>query len=370
MNESEIIASIALTKIRGLGLIGALHLIRGAGDATTVFARRKELKELMPDLNEKVITLLDCPEAIKQATQELAFIKKNKLSCLTFNDERYPSRLRNCPDAPPVLYLQGNANLNSLRMVSMVGTRHCTEYGKKICRKFAEDLRLMAPDVLIVSGLAYGVDINSHRAALANELSTVAVLAHGLDRIYPSLHRQTAMEMCSTGGLLTEFPIGTNPDRQNFVRRNRIVAGICDATIVVESAIKGGSLITADIAESYDRDCFAFPGSVDSEFSKGCNCLIKNNKAALITCAEDFLEAMGWKNSEANGVAPVQRELFVELTDEERLIVNLLKQRGDSQINVLTVAADLPVNKVSVLLFELEMKGVVRALAGGVYQLL
>ncbi len=371
MNEEEIIASIALTKIRGLGSTWALRLIRELGDAVSIFEKRKDLKDLIPDLNDKIINLLDDAEAYGKAAKEYEFVKKNHLYCYTYNDEHYPSRLRECEDAPILLYCQGHADLNKLHMVSMVGTRHCTDYGKTLCLKFLNDLHSILPNLMIVSGLAYGVDINAHRAALSNRIPTVAVLAHGLDRIYPSMHRDTAFEMCGTGGLLTEFPSGTNPDRQNFVMRNRIVAGMCDATIVVESAAKGGSLITADLATGYGRDCFAFPGQVDAPYSSGCNNLIRDNKAALISNAEDFVKLMGWtSNLDGEKACPIQRELFIDLSPEENIIVELLRKEGKSQINTLVVKSNIPVNKLSSLLFELELKGVVRSMAGSVYQLL
>jgi hypothetical protein len=253
----------------------------------------------------------------------------------------------------------------------MVGTRHATGYGTQLCASFLHQLKALCPDVLVVSGLAYGIDIHAHREALANDLPTVGVLAHGLDRIYPYVHRKTAIDMLDNGGLLTEFLTETNPDRHNFVSRNRIVAGMCDATIVVESAEKGGSLITAELAEGYQRDCFAFPGRVADEYSKGCNQLIRDNKASMILSAEDFVSAMGWNTgSHPVKTENVQRSLFLDLSEEEQKIVSILAKQGSLQINTLVVEADIPVQKMSALLFELEMKGVVRVLAGGMYQLL
>lgn len=370
MVEQEIIASIALTQVLGVGLISARTLINATGSAVKVFACRTDLPQLIPGINPKMIELLDSPQAFARAEAEYAFAQKNRIHCICYNDEDYPSRLRECPDAPVVLFFKGETNLNALQVINLVGTRNATDYGQRICRDFIADLRALCPDVLVVSGLAYGIDIHAHRAALANGLPTVGVLAHGLDRIYPAAHRKTAVDMVANGGLLTEFLSETNPDRQNFVKRNRIVAGMSDATIVVESAVKGGALITADIAQSYHRDCFAFPGRVADEFSVGCNNLIRDNKAGLILSAEDFVKAMCW-DAESNVVpVAVQRQLFVDLSEEEQLIVNILKDKGDSQINSLVVEADMPVNKMNALLFELEMKGVVRALAGGMFQLL
>ncbi len=370
-SEEEQIYSIALTMVPGIGHIGAKHLISGMGNAVDVFCLRKDLPERIPEVSRRVVEALDCPEAIARARQEYEFIRKNRISCLTFHDEAYPSRLRECEDAPVVLFFKGNTDLNSLHVINMVGTRNATDYGTQICASFLRDLKTLCPDVLVVSGLAYGIDIHAHREALANELPTVGVLAHGLDRIYPYVHRKTAVDMLESGGLLTEFMSGTNPDRHNFVSRNRIVAGMCDATIVIESAEKGGSLITAELAESYHRDCFAFPGRVNDEYSKGCNLLIRENRASLLLSAEDFVKAMGWDMS----VIPsekvnIQRSLFLELSDEEQKIVTILEKRGNLQINSLVVEADIPVHKINAILFELEMKGVVRVLAGGMYQLL
>ena len=324
----------------------------------------------MPGVNPGVVTALDCPAAFLRAEQEMEFVEKNRLSCLTLKDEAYPSRLRECEDAPIVLFFKGNTDFNRLHVIDMVGTRRATDYGKQFCADFLRDLAVLCPDVLVVSGLAYGIDIHAHRAALANHLPTIAVLAHGLDRIYPAEHRKTAVSMLEQGGLLTEFTSGTNPDRQNFVKRNRIVAGMSDATVVIESAAKGGALITAELAESYHRDCFAFPGRCNDEYSIGCNNLIRKNQAVLITSAEDLVKAMGWENSPKTEKT-VQRELFPDLSEEEERIVKRLGKMPEGlQINTLVIDTNIPVNRMSALLFELEMKGVIRALAGGVYRLI
>ena len=369
--EEEQIYSIALTMVPGIGHIGAKHLIDGMGNAVDVFRLRKEIPERIPEVSQRVIEALDCPQAVLRAEQEYEFIRKNRISCLSFHDEAYPSRLRECEDAPVVLFFKGNADLNSLHILNMVGTRNATDYGTQICASFLRDLKALCPDVLVVSGLAYGIDIHAHREALANELPTVGVLAHGLDRIYPHVHRKTAVDMLEKGGLLTEFLSGTNPDRHNFISRNRIVAGMCDATIVIESAEKGGSLITAELAEGYHRDCFAFPGRMSDEYSKGCNRLIRDNKASLLLSAEDFVQAICWNiPMTLSEKVSVQRSLFIELSEEEQKIVAILEKLGNLQINSLVVEADIPVNKMTALLFELEMKGVIRVLAGGMYQLL
>lgn len=370
MNSDERICSIALTLCPGIGRIGAKSLVDGVGSAAEVFARRKELPEMMPGVGQGVVEALDCPAAFLRAEREMEFVEKNRLQCFTLRDEGYPSRLRECDDAPIVLFFKGNTDLNRLRVINMVGTRRATDYGKQFCADFLRDLSALCPDVLVVSGLAYGIDIHAHRAALSHSLSTVAVLAHGLDRIYPYVHRKTAIDMLEQGGLLTEYLSETNPERYNFVGRNRIVAGMSDATIVVESAEKGGSLITADLAEGYHRDCFAVPGRVTDASSVGCNRLIADNRAILLQSAETFVQLMGWASA-SHSDAPVYDHmvLFPELTEEEERVMHILMRQGDLHINTLVVEADIPVNRMSALLFGLEMKGVVKALVGGVYHL-
>ena len=368
--KDEQIYTLALTRIPGLGLIGACNLVRTLGSASTIFQHRKELKELIPEVSDKLIKALDCPEAFQRAEQELEFAEKNQIQCLTLDNPSYPSRLRECEDAPLALFYRGNSPLNTQRVISIVGTRHATKYGEDLCASFMQDLADLCPDTLIVSGLAYGIDIHAHRNALEQGFPTIGVLAHGLDRIYPSAHRKTAIEMMDHGGLLTEFMSGTNPDRQNFVRRNRIVAGMSDATIVVESAAKGGALITAELAESYHRDCFAFPGRATDIYSAGCNELIKSNRASLILSAEDFVHAMGWNTTHRKPKEAIQQELFQNLNEEEQKIVDILQQSNEGiQINTLVVKANIPIHHISTLLFELEMKGVVKSLAGSVYKL-
>ncbi len=353
MNET--LYTLALSRLRGVSASVARRFYGEHGSACAVFERG-------------VLAEKNWREALQRAETELEFCEKKSVRVLCMNDADYPFRLRQCDDAPLALFYRGNADLNALRIVSVVGTRHVTEYGKDLCKKFCEDLANLIPDTLIVSGLAYGVDIQAHRSALRAGLPTVAVLAHGLDRIYPSLHRDTAKEMLGQGGLLTEHMTQTNPDKGNFVRRNRIVAGMADATVVVESAAKGGALITARLAQDYNRDVFAFPGRVGDQYSEGCNRLIRFNGAALITSALDFVEAMNWEKIKKE--MPVQRELFPELTPQEEIICRLLQGNDGKQINQIVVEANIPVGTVSSLLFELELKGVVKPLVGGRYRLL
>jgi DNA processing protein len=369
MNEEEYIYSIALTQVSGVGAVWAKHLLKATGSAVSIFKDKEELLHLIPEIPASIKSALNDPNAVTRAEKEYEFILKNNIQCLTIKDEAYPVRLRECEDAPAVLFYKGTADLNVPRVISMVGTRNATDYGIRICNRFLEELQPLCPDVLVVSGLAYGIDIHTHRAAIANQLLTVGILAHGLDRIYPSEHRKTAVDMLERGGLLTEFLTETIPDKYNFVSRNRIVAGISDATIVVESAKKGGSLITAEIAGGYQRECFAFPGRITDEYSQGCNSLIHDNKATLIQSAEEFVQVIGW-NAQSHKTQNVQRKLFPDLSDDEKRIVSLLDKQGGMQINQLVVTSDISIQKMNALLFELEMKGVLRALAGGMYRLL
>lgn len=373
-NSQEIINTIALTRINYFSLAGMLELYRRLGSATAVMDHRANIRDVLPDATQRLVDALkDVSEPLRRAEAELEYDETHGITPLTMNDTRYPSRLRECDDAPLMLFYKGNAGLNRARVLSIVGTRHCTSYGQDLIRRFCDDLRQICTDVLIISGLAYGVDICAHRNALRSGFDTAAVLAHGLDTIYPSSHRDTAREMLTRGGLITEFLTGTNADKVNFVRRNRIVAGMADAILLIESASHGGGLITTGIAQSYGRDVFAFPGAVGMTYSEGCNNLIRDNGAALITCAADLAAAMTWDNDSALRDARqqgIERQLFPELTDDEQLIVSTLAKTNDMQINMLAVRTGIPVQRMSALLFSLEMKGVVRMYAGGTYHLL
>lgn len=365
MDQKELLSLIALQHISGIGNITAKRLVEHMGSATALFEQRTELPNIIPEVRPALVDALNSPSAHRRAEQELDFIDKHHISCLGYHDEGYPSRLRECDDAPILLFYRGNTNLNPRRVVSIVGTRKCTDYGRDLCDSFVRDLALQCPDVLIVSGLAYGIDVCAHRAALNHSLATVGVLAHGLDRIYPSVHRNIAARMTTCGGLLTEYVSFTDPERQNFLQRNRIVAGMSDATLVVESATKGGALVTANIANSYGRDCFAFPGRTVDNASAGCHRLIRQHQAALITSADDFIEAMMWDAMASGHPEAIQRTLFPELSDEESRVVEVLRQYVDGlHINNLVVEADIPINRLSAILFELELRGIVRPSAG------
>ena len=373
MNQ-ETFYAMALTRLTNFNFQQALELYKAAGSAQNLYEHRNEVGDLIEGCTPRLIDALkDWGDAMKRAEAEAKYMEEHKIRAYTLLDDDYPQRLLECADAPLVLYYIGNADLNQQKIISIVGTRQITNYGRDLCRKFIRELHEMCPQVLIVSGLAYGVDICAHRESLANGYDTTAVLAHGLDQIYPYHHRDTAAKMVEHGGLLTEFMTQTNADKVNFVRRNRIVAGMADATIVIESAAKGGSLITAEIAQSYDRAVFAFPGNVNQPFSEGCNNLIRDNGAGLISNAEDFVKAMGWQNDAVRRQAlaeGIERQLFPELSPEEQKIVSLLQQTNDLQLNNISVKTGIAINQITALLFQLEMKGVVKPLAGGMYHLL
>ena len=374
MNEQEILNSIILARLGYYNLAGMLQLYHEAGSATAVVENRNNLQDIVPEVSRRLIEMLSDYEKMRPlAEAELAYNQQHGIQTLVIADKAYPYRLRERADAPLVLFYKGTADLNASRVVNIVGTRRCTPYGQDLIRSFVSGLRQLSPEVLVVSGLAYGVDIQAHRQALECGLETVGVLAHGLDDLYPNSHRLTAKKMITQGGLLTEFMTHTNADKINFVRRNRIVAGISDACILVESAAHGGGLITADISRGYNRDVFAFPGRIGDMYSEGCNNLIRDNGAALLTDAPSFAKAMGWESdamlSKAK-IVGIERDMFPELTADEQSVVQVLKSNNDLNLNILSVQAGMSVSRLTAVLFELEMKGVVRSLAGGTYHLI
>lgn len=377
MNNEEIFYTMALTRISNFNYATALELYRTVGSAQLLYEHRNDIGDILKDCSPRLVEALkDWDEPMRRAETELRFMEDHRIRALTLTSDDYPQRLIECPDAPIILYYTGNADLNQERIISIVGTRRMTTYGEDIIRRFVRDLRLYCPEVMIVSGLAYGVDVCAHKQALAEGYPTVGVLAHGLDQIYPYRHREVAAQMVNHGGLLTEFMTQTNADKPNFVRRNRIVAGISDAVILVESAAKGGGLITAEIAQSYARSVFAFPGNVGQIYSEGCNNLIRDNGAGLISNASDFVKAMGWPTMKdmplwltpsSHSAEDTQKP---NLTAEELQVVKLLQQTNDLQLNIITVKTGIPIGQLTALLFQLEMKGVVKPLAGGMYHLL
>ena len=374
MDQQEILNTILLTRLNYFSLAGMLELYRKVGSATLIMEHKNNLRDILPDASDKLVNAIqNSDEARKRAEVELEYDLRYGIEPLTMNDERYPSRLRECDDAPLMLFYKGNANLNQQRVINIVGTRHCTPYGEDLIRRFVTELKQLCPQVLIVSGLAYGVDINAHRQALDKGYETVGVLAHGLDDLYPNRHKETAQRMIEQGGLLTEFLTQTNADKINFVRRNRIVAGMSDACILVESAAHGGGLITCEISQAYNRDVFAFPGRIGDAYSEGCNNLIRSNGAMLITSASDFVKDMGWQDDAKLMRAKqqgIERSLFPDLSAEEQAIVDVLSRNNDLQINMISVQSGIDISRLAALLFTLEMKGLIRTLAGGMYHLL
>ena len=364
--SKELQYQIALNLVPNIGDIHAKALINHFGNAEAIFSARKKELESLEGIGIIRANSIKNFRDFSKAEEEIDFIKKYKITPLFIADKIYPQRLLNCYDSPAMLYYKGNADLNSSKIIAIVGTRNNNEYGKAICEKLIEELA--EEDIIIVSGLAFGIDSIAHKGAIKNNLKTVGVLAHGLDRIYPSQNSGLAKQMITNGGLLTEFRSLTKPDRQNFPSRNRIVAGISDAVIVVETGIKGGSLITAELGNSYNKDVFAFPGRANDIKSEGCNFLIKNNKAGLITCANDILENMGWKKKKEISVKK-QRELFIELTPDEKIVVNILQQQEQVHIDELFLTSKLNSSAVAAALLMLEMQGIITSLPGKIYKL-
>ncbi len=372
MQQEELIYTIALTELPQIGLRRAKELVRYFGSATAFFEASEADVLSIPNIGKMMAQSLmeGKAAALKRAEKEAAFIEKHQIKVYALEDGNYPYRLQNCPDAPLLLFGKGNLEVNDTHMLSVVGTRQPTDRGKEFCRKLILELAERVPHITIVSGLAYGIDVCAHRAALEAGIPTIIIPGHGLDRVYPAMHRQTAIQALEQGGIVTEFLSGTSPDRQNFVARNRIVAGMSDATIVIESKAKGGSLITADMAFGYDREVFAVPGRVSDEQSAGCNGLIKQNKAAMLECADDLIRAMQWETVGTKKEA-VQTSLFDNLSPEEDALLQLLRQEPDGlHVNLLVMETGLPYAVVTTTLLQMEMAGMVKSLPGGIYRVL
>ncbi len=358
---------IGITLLPGIGDITGKKLVAYCGGVEAVFREKKKNIQKIPGIGGKLLNSILNNNVLKHAEQEIEFIKKYKIKTLFYLDKDYPQRLKNCVDGPMLLYYKGSADLNTQKIISFVGTRKATKYGKEMCSELIS--KISGPDTLIVSGLAYGIDSCSHRAALDNNLPTIGVLAHGLDRIYPATNKNLAEKMIKNGGLLTDFMSRTNPDRENFPKRNRIIAGLSDAIVVVESGRRGGALITAEIANSYNRDVFCVPGKIGDKYSEGCNFFIKTHKAALIQSAEDIKYVMGWMDKPGKN-APKQRELFIEFTEDEQKIVDFLKENNETGIDMICGKCQLPTSKVAAALLNLEFQGIVNSLPGKIYKLI
>jgi DNA processing protein len=364
--SKDLLYQIALTLIPNIGDVRAKALLETFGDAESIFKASKKNLENIEGIGTIAANSIKQFDDFNLCENEIKFIEKSKIIPLFITHENYPQRLLNCYDSPTLLYYKGNADLNTSKIISIVGTRSNSDYGKNVCDKIIEDIA--EQNILVISGLAFGIDTIAHKASLKNKLKTVGVMAHGLDKVYPAQNKTLAVDMLSQGGILTDFMSGTNPDRQNFPRRNRIVAGICDALIVIESSAKGGSLITAELANSYNKDVFAIPGRINDSRSEGCNYLIKNNKALLITSANDLLHIMNWKDAPKK--IKQQRELFIELTADEKIITDILKERETIQIDELYFKSGLSSSAVAQALLMLEMQGVVASLPGKVFKLI
>ena len=362
----SLLHQIALSGIPGVGSVLARNLLSYCGTAEEVFQAKKKQLSKIPGIGPKTIELIENHSAFKRAEQELSFIEKYKIKPLFLTDEGYPKRLRNCFDAPVMLFFKGNADFNSGKVISIVGTRNSTEYGRDICRNLLADLKVHNP--LIISGLAYGIDYAAHKEALKNTISTVGVMALGLDRIYPAQHRSIAEKMLECGGLLTEFMSETVPDRENFPKRNRIIAGLADATIIVEASIRGGALITAELANSYNRDVFAYPGRINDEYSSGCNHLIKTNRANLLSKVADLEYILNWNFTEPVKSNP-QLSLLINLSEEEQIIVNILSERGSLAVDDLAILTGFQQSKLAVNILSMEMKSLIISCPGKIYKL-
>ena len=367
MNES-LVYKIALSMIPGIGGVLARNLVAYIGSVEGVFGETVKTLTKIPGIGEINARRIKENIMLAKAEKETEFIQKKNINVLFYTEKEFPQRLRTCADAPIILYTKGSMNLDEQRILSIVGTRNATDYGKHICDELIMKIAERKYPVLVVSGLAYGIDIHAHKSALKYNLPTVAVLAHGLDKIYPSLHRDVALKMLDNGGLITDFPSETKIDPANFLRRNRIIAGLADATIVVESAEKGGALVTADIASSYNRDVFAFPGRAGDSFSKGCNQLIRNNGANLIEGIDDLEFFMSWETKQEKKA--IQSKFFVDLLPDEEKVVKLLRENGELFIDRISAELSLPVSRVSALLLNMEFKNILKVLPGNVYRLM
>ncbi|MBY0477831.1 MAG: DNA-processing protein DprA [Chitinophagaceae bacterium] len=365
---TDLLYQLALTQVPHIGCVHAKILAEQFGTAEQIFKAKKTILEKIDGIGEVRARSIKQFTAFKEQEAEISFVEKYKIQPLFLNDSAYPKRLLHCYDPPTLLFYRGTADLNASKVISFIGTRANTDYGKMMTEKMLEELHVHQP--LIVSGLAYGIDAIAHRCSVKQQLSTVAVLAHGLDKIYPAQHTALAKEMiASNGGLLTEFRKETKPDKHNFPTRNRIVAGMCDATIVIETGIKGGSMITANLANNYNRDVFALPGKTTDSKSEGCNYLIQSNKAVLIRNAEDIVEQMGWQPKE-KATKLKQKQLFIQLNENEKIIVQLLEQKEAVHIDELNLSCNLNSSIIASVLLTLELQNVVKSLPGKLYSLL
>ena len=367
MLEEELLYVLALQRVKGIGDINAKKLIAHCGSAKSVLNEKKHLLEKINGIGSFTIRHLFDKENLLEAEKELQYLQKNNIEINYFLDEDYPNKLKHCIDAPILLFRKGNIQFKNQPIISIVGTRKITSYGRGFCEKLIEDLKEYNP--IIVSGFAYGVDICAHKTAIKHNLQTIGVIAHGFEEMYPKSHVKYIEGVCENGGFLTDFWHNDKLIRENFLKRNRVVAGISEATIIIESAEKGGSLVTADIANSYNRDVFAVPGRTTDNFSKGCNDLIKRNKAAILNSAEDLIEMLNWQLKDEKPKV-IQKQLFVDLDGTEQLIYDFLLENGKELLDIIAINCEMPIHKTTSVLFNMEMKGVVKPLPGKLFEVL
>lgn len=364
MIEQDLFHLLALQRVEGVGDIMAKKLLTLLGNAESVFKAKASQLTGIDGVGSVLIKNLKDKSVFEKANQELDFIQKNEINVAYFQDENYPERLKHCIDGPVLLFTSGNIDLKNKKIISIVGTRQITSYGIEFCRKLMEDIAPLDP--IIVSGFAYGVDIVAHQLAIENNLQTIGVVAHGLNQIYPKTHKKYVAKVEQNGGFMTEFWSSSNPDKENFVRRNRIVAGMSEATIVIESADRGGSLITANMANDYNRDVFAVPGRVTDKYSQGCNNLIKTQKANVLTSAADLIYILNWDLEKET--KPVQKQLFVTLDADEQKVYDYLLKTGKEVMDIIALQCDFPIYRISGLLLNMELKGVIRPLPGKLFE--
>jgi DNA processing protein len=365
---TDLLYQLALTQVPRIGCVHSRLLIQEFGTAEAIFKASLHELEKIEGIGTVRARSIKSFNRFQHAEKEIYFLEKYRIRPLFLTDAAYPQRLLHCYDAPTLLFYRGQANLNASRVVAIIGTRNNTEYGKQVTEKMVQ--HLAALQVLVVSGLAFGIDAIAHRSALKNELPTVGVLAHGLNSMYPSEHTQLAKEMVKQGGgLLTEFGHTTVADKHNFPTRNRIVAGMSDAIVVIETGAKGGSMITADLANGYNKDVFAIPGKTTDAKSTGCNDLIKTNKAMLLTDTEQLAAIMGWADAPIKKSSP-QKDLFVQLNTEEKIITDILAGKEATHIDEIYIKSGLSNSTVAAAILNLELQNVVNALPGKRYQLI
>jgi len=366
MPEVSLKHKIALSLIPRIGDISARKLVSHFGSVEAIFAEPYRNLCKIPGIGSGLAKYITDRSYLKIAEKEEEYVVQHNIRTYFYLDNDYPFRLRQCDDSPVTFFFKGSCDLNSPKILSVVGTRNATSRGRDLCDNIIGSLAERHPDLIVVSGLAYGIDIAAHKAALAHNLQTIGVLGHGFLTIYPSVHRSTADAMLRNGGLLTDFVSNTLPEKNNFIKRNRIIAGLSDATLLIESGLKGGALITSDIANSYNRDVFAVPGRPDDQWSAGCNDLIKRNKAALAESAEDIAYLLRWEPEKP--AKAVQTTLFSEMNETEQRIFDLIRKEGEVTIDQICRDLDIPISKLSSRLLQMEFRGLVKCFPGNVYR--